>query len=850
MVLAYYNILPKWETTCSSPYSHKSYWGRYVCEKYHYKEYYYNLGSSPAGHATGYGGYGYMWSTGSPNSRMRGYYEKHGMTASQSWSGSCTWQKAIDEINTGYPYTMCVWLTSSGHLVLGKGIVEGQHTLIFNDPYGNKNTPGYPSYDGNGALYDWPGYNHGNVNLATAGSGVPWCIATQNSVLAEVDTLVDDFDLEKGFYLHTQSPASMTYWFDKNEGHNGHCWWTYTTSSDMIDTCYATWTPNLPNEGNYEVYVYIPFIENATSYAKYKISHSEGESEIVINQNDNADSWVTLGIYIFEEGNNSRVKLGDADGIGGNKILFDAVEWSDRGDLGLDFYADDTSGRAPLTVRFTEQAQYTPSTCSWFWNFGDGYTSTERNPVHVYHNEGIYTVSLTISYEITNYTVTKIDYINVSEPLAGDFDLVYPENGSVISTLTPLFYWISSSKNESDSDLDDIISQIKNNEISGIVENSILSGELSNKNISSYRLYINTNSDFSEISPIEVDTNFYKLINTLTENTECFWKVAAIDSFNDTTTSAVWSFYVNSENSAPDSFTLIAPVDGDVIANLLPTFEWNQSYDIDINDEITYSLKIGKSFENLVTIYTGSNTSFTAENPLLDNYVYYWKVDAIDLSGAATSNSEGYANFITNRENDPPSAVTLITPTNNSIETDLYPNFFWTEAIDPDPNDMVSYVLQYWINPAVVHEVELDTNIYGNKKFRDNYQYFWTVKSVDKAGAYAFSDTFTFLVSTVRIDDVVNIPSEFNLHQNYPNPFNITTTLRYDLPQETHVHLIVYDILGRKVSTLVNGVENPGYKYAIWDATDNSGKPVSAGVYIYRIDAGSFVCSRKMILLK
>ncbi|MCK4448474.1 MAG: hypothetical protein KAW56_15510, partial [Candidatus Marinimicrobia bacterium] len=56
MVLAYYNILPKWETTCSSPYSHKSYWGRYICEKYHYREYYYNLGSSPGGHATGYGG--------------------------------------------------------------------------------------------------------------------------------------------------------------------------------------------------------------------------------------------------------------------------------------------------------------------------------------------------------------------------------------------------------------------------------------------------------------------------------------------------------------------------------------------------------------------------------------------------------------------------------------------------------------------------------------------------------------------------------------------------------------------------------------------------------------------------
>jgi len=113
-----------------------------------------------------------MWSGSNlPSNHMDDYYRNHGLTSSDQ--ESTTWEKTTSEINAGHPYTMCVWLTGSGHLVLAKGIVEGKKTLIFNDHYGNKNTVGYPSYDGSGALYDWPGYNEGNVNLASAGSGIP-----------------------------------------------------------------------------------------------------------------------------------------------------------------------------------------------------------------------------------------------------------------------------------------------------------------------------------------------------------------------------------------------------------------------------------------------------------------------------------------------------------------------------------------------------------------------------------------------------------------------------------------------------------------------------------------------------
>ena len=102
------------------------------------------------------------------------------------------------------------------------------------------------------------------------------------------------------------------------------------------------------------------------------------------------------------------------------------------------------------------------------------------------------------------------------------------------------------------------------------------------------------------------------------------------------------------------------------------------------------------------------------------------------------------------------------------------------------------------------------------------------------------------------------IPTEFALHQNYPNPFNPVTTLNYDLPEQAHVSIMIYDIMGREIRHLVNGIQEPGFKTTIWDASNNLGEPVSAGMYLYRItalqqnggQASEFHKVKKMVLLK
>ena len=94
------------------------------------------------------------------------------------------------------------------------------------------------------------------------------------------------------------------------------------------------------------------------------------------------------------------------------------------------------------------------------------------------------------------------------------------------------------------------------------------------------------------------------------------------------------------------------------------------------------------------------------------------------------------------------------------------------------------------------------------------------------------------------------LPKNYTLNQNYPNPFNPVTTLRYDLPENGIVTIIIYDMLGRQVKTLINQTQDAGYRSIIWDATNDYGKPMSAGIYLYQIQAGEYMQTKKMVLLK
>jgi hypothetical protein len=320
MVLAYYGILPPWQTSCSTPTQHSNDWGNYVAGKYYFRGVDYSAyQTTDYGNKVTWGAYGYMWKTGSPNSRMAGFYTSNGMSASQTWSTAHS--VAVDEVTAGRPFSMCVMLTTAGHLIVAHGFGAEQHTFVFNDPYGNKNI-GYMNYQGKNVQYDWPGYNNGFQNL----TGVAWCIATQYSPVAPADTLVDDLQFGKGFYLHAKAPASMSLWKDTNTGYGSHAW---TSSSTDTDTCYAVWTPNITKSASYEVFAFIPGGSNAL--ARYAVSGKNGQKVVEVDQQSNQNSWVSLGTYEFDAGTAAtNVRLGTGSAVRGATMGFDAVQWNYR----------------------------------------------------------------------------------------------------------------------------------------------------------------------------------------------------------------------------------------------------------------------------------------------------------------------------------------------------------------------------------------------------------------------------------------------------------------------------------------------------------------------------------------
>ena len=129
----------------------------------------------------------------------------------------------------------------------------------------------------------------------------------------------------------------------------------------------------------------------------------------------------------------------------------------------------------------------------------------------------------------------------------------------------------------------------------------------------------------------------------------------------------------------------------------------------------------------------------------------------------------------------------------------------------------------------------------------------WNIIATD--GEYdvpATNGPFTLTIdgSQLKASDEDVIPDEFALHSNYPNPFNPTTTISYDLPEQAQITLGIYDLLGKRIKTLVHQSQDAGKQIVMWDGTDDVGRQVSAGVYLYRIQAGQFAQTRKMLFLK
>ena len=161
-------------------------------------------------------------------------------------------------------------------------------------------------------------------------------------------------------------------------------------------------------------------------------------------------------------------------------------------------------------------------------------------------------------------------------------------------------------------------------------------------------------------------------------------------------------------------------------------------------------------------------------------------------------------------------------------------------TVDLGQGDSVKYGLLITANSTGYGHIQLDFFDQGNEN------------------DHIFVNINIYSGSTVSITNGELLPAQSHLYQNYPNPFNPVTTLRFDLRSDTFVNIIIYDMMGQTVRTLVNENHSAGLKSIRWNATDDNGSPVPAGIYFYTLQTSGlaansgyrFFKTRKMVLLK
>ena len=188
----------------------------------------------------------------------------------------------------------------------------------------------------------------------------------------------------------------------------------------------------------------------------------------------------------------------------------------------------------------------------------------------------------------------------------------------------------------------------------------------------------------------------------------------------------------------------------------------------------------------------------------------------------------------------------------------------WDASTDVD-GETINYLIYAKIGLYLTEEVEEITDTTFQLIYEEILEHVFEGQPIN-AATVRFSIKATDGIDTVDVtgDDRVlfvnryeylstvgeGVPVEFALHENYPNPFNPTTTLRFDLPEVSNLTLTIYNMLGQKVRTFNMQSTPAGYHSVKWNATNDYGDPVGAGVYLYQLQTKDFVKTRKMVLLK
>ena len=293
----------------------------------------------------------------------------------------------------------------------------------------------------------------------------------------------------------------------------------------------------------------------------------------------------------------------------------------------------------------------------------------------------------------------------------------------------------------------------------------------------------------------------------------------------------------------PTAPALSSPANGATCFSLTGTLSWGA-----VSPPASYyrvQISLNSNFTTTV-LDTNQlmNPSYAIQTGLLNyNVQYYWRVMATNQVG--TGPWSGTRNFTTTLAT--PVAPNLVAPPNNSSGQSLTPLLDW-DSVASATTYRLRLSADSTFTTSLIDTAGLAATQYQvpSGRLSNNVKYYWRVNGINSCTTGANSATWNFRTLVTGLINVSGgIPKIFRLYNNYPNPFNPVTQIRFDLPEDNFVVLKIYNVLGDEVASPVNEFKKAG-QYNISLSFEN----FASGIYLYKINAGSFTDIKKMVLIK
>lgn len=347
-----------------------------------------------------------------------------------------------------------------------------------------------------------------------------------------------------------------------------------------------------------------------------------------------------------------------------------------------------------------------------------------------------------------------------------------------------------------------------------------------------------TNIVINDTAFVAADT--MRIVTALSYDTWYYWRVRAYNGGGSSAFSETFSFKTTIQ--IPSAPTLVYPDNNSTDIPLNVVLRWRKAARAS-----NYQLQLltGPNFNTLLL----NDSSLTANDTvkqmtgLMLNVRYQWRVRAINYAGASGWTSRNFRTCTTLV------APVLISPENGATQQPTILTLQWHKSDSTGGyHCQVATDVGFGSGTLVVDDSTIinDTTkeISG---LENNVTYYWRVRAYNLGSGAAsnWTSAWSFTTSLTDVKDNELKPTEFSLKQNYPNPFNPQTWIKYEVPERTHVKIVVYDLLGNEIAILVNE-EKPQGRYTIeWKPTS-----LSSGIYFYRMQAGKYSATKKLVFMK